>query len=190
MSQGKNVNLRGGFIDHFELQTSRSVHSGERLEIEVAARLDVDLTPLMPYLNAELPGARYTPSIPALVWMVGDHQIGILPDRIAVDHIHEDEDPIPLLEYVARTINDIWGRREAIEPRHSPRSFRQPLEIYTLLPQTNCQLCGVQTCYNFALKLTAGLAELTECTTLFDPDADAQKRGALETLILEKDPTE
>jgi ArsR family metal-binding transcriptional regulator len=107
MSRSNDLRESGQLIDRFELQTSRSVHSGEHLVIEVTALLEADLTPVMPYLNAELPGARYTPSIPALVWMHADHQIGILPDRIAVDHFHEDEDPTALLDQIVNIINEV-----------------------------------------------------------------------------------
>ncbi len=37
------------------------------------------------------------------------------------------------------------------------------IEIYKLLPQTNCGDCGVPTCLAFAMKLGAGQAELARC---------------------------
>jgi acetyl-CoA decarbonylase/synthase, CODH/ACS complex subunit gamma len=37
------------------------------------------------------------------------------------------------------------------------------IEIYKLLPQTNCGDCGVPTCLAFAMKLGAGQAELSKC---------------------------
>ncbi|MBN2159187.1 MAG: acetyl-CoA decarbonylase/synthase complex subunit gamma [Spirochaetes bacterium] len=37
------------------------------------------------------------------------------------------------------------------------------IEIYKLLPQTNCGDCGVPTCLAFAMKLAAGQAELVKC---------------------------
>ena len=37
------------------------------------------------------------------------------------------------------------------------------LEIFKLLPQTNCGDCGVPTCLAFAMKLAAGQAELASC---------------------------
>ena len=36
------------------------------------------------------------------------------------------------------------------------------IEIYKLLPQTNCGDCGVPTCLAFAMKLAAGQAELVQ----------------------------
>src|SRR4030065_476394 len=37
------------------------------------------------------------------------------------------------------------------------------LEIYKLLPQTNCRECGYPTCLAFAMKLAARQAELSQC---------------------------
>ncbi|OHD68109.1 MAG: acetyl-CoA decarbonylase/synthase complex subunit gamma [Spirochaetes bacterium RBG_16_49_21] len=37
------------------------------------------------------------------------------------------------------------------------------IEIYKLLPQTNCGDCGVPTCLAFAMKLAAGQTELAKC---------------------------
>ncbi len=48
------------------------------------------------------------------------------------------------------------------------------LEIYKLLPKTNCKECGYPTCLAFAMKLAAKQAELDSC-----PHVSAQAREAL-----------
>jgi acetyl-CoA decarbonylase/synthase complex subunit gamma len=40
------------------------------------------------------------------------------------------------------------------------------IEIYKMLPKTNCGKCGVPTCLAFAMQLAAGKAELAVCTTV------------------------
>jgi acetyl-CoA decarbonylase/synthase, CODH/ACS complex subunit gamma len=47
------------------------------------------------------------------------------------------------------------------------------IEIYKLLPKTNCGKCGVPTCLAFAMQLAAGKAELAACTTVSE-DAKAK----------------
>ncbi len=37
------------------------------------------------------------------------------------------------------------------------------IEIFKLLPKTNCGECGVPTCLAFAMKLATGKAELSAC---------------------------
>jgi acetyl-CoA decarbonylase/synthase complex subunit gamma len=47
------------------------------------------------------------------------------------------------------------------------------IQIYKLLPQTNCKDCGEPTCLAFAMKLAAGKAELAKCPYVSD-EAQAQ----------------
>lgn len=42
------------------------------------------------------------------------------------------------------------------------------IEIFKLLPKTNCKECGVPTCLAFAMSLAAGKAELTACPYVSD----------------------
>ena len=37
------------------------------------------------------------------------------------------------------------------------------IQIFKLLPKTNCKECGVPTCLAFAMNLAAGTAELSSC---------------------------
>ncbi len=48
------------------------------------------------------------------------------------------------------------------------------LQIFKLLPNTNCKKCGQPTCLAFAMKLAAGKESLDKC-----PDASAEARAAL-----------
>jgi acetyl-CoA decarbonylase/synthase complex subunit gamma len=50
------------------------------------------------------------------------------------------------------------------------------IEIYKLLPQTNCGDCGVPTCLAFAMKLAAGQAELAKC-----PHVSEESKQKLDT---------
>ena len=50
------------------------------------------------------------------------------------------------------------------------------IEIYKLLPQTNCGDCGVPTCLAFAMKLAAGQTELAKC-----PHVSEESKAKLES---------
>lgn len=47
------------------------------------------------------------------------------------------------------------------------------IEIFKLLPKTNCKECGVPTCLAFAMSLAAGKAELTACPHVSDEAKEA-----------------
>jgi ArsR family metal-binding transcriptional regulator len=66
---------------------------------------------------------------------------------------------------------------------HTPRKRLVAMEVYQLLPQTNCKLCGEASCFAFASKITVGGAEVTACTPLFDQAEYADKRQALQEML-------
>ncbi|MDI9610538.1 MAG: (Fe-S)-binding protein [Archaeoglobaceae archaeon] len=43
-----------------------------------------------------------------------------------------------------------------------------PMEVYKLLPKTNCKKCGEQTCMSFAFKLINREKKLEDCKPLFE----------------------
>jgi ArsR family metal-binding transcriptional regulator len=178
----------GLLISSYQLEIRLSSHSVDELEFEAVAHLEADLSRAMPYLNAVLPQARFSPQAPALTWRYEGHKVGIWADRIAVDHIHHHDEVQELMERLVAMVNDVWERRAEIEPRLEAREFRQPLEIYRLLPQTNCKLCGVSTCYSFALQLAAGQTDLAKCTPLFDETQYDASRIQLEAILSRKFP--
>jgi ArsR family metal-binding transcriptional regulator len=84
----------------------------------------------------------------------------------------------PVFAHVREVINDTWERRSEITPRDEPRARASALEVYRLLPRTNCGACGEKTCMAFAVKLTSGAARLYEC-----PPLDASALEQLQRLI-------
>ena len=57
------------------------------------------------------------------------------------------------------------------------------IEIFKLLPKTNCGDCGVPTCLAFAMALAAGKAELSKCPHVSE-DAKAKLSEASAPPIL------
>jgi len=58
-----------------------------------------------------------------------------------------------------------------------------PLEIYKLLPRTNCGDCGEKTCMSFAFKLLTGEKKLEECKPLYTSKFD-KNREKLENMLI------
>ncbi len=46
--------------------------------------------------------------------------------------------------------------------------MKTAVEIFKLLPKTNCGTCGTPTCFGFAAKVAAGMADVTSCASLSD----------------------
>jgi ArsR family metal-binding transcriptional regulator len=178
-------------IESYDLEIEVSTHSTEHLEFEAIAHLSEDISPVMPYLNAVLSSGIYLPNMPALSWRHEGHNIGFWPNRIAVGDLATREQAAELVERLVNLINQTWEKRDQIEPDTTTHKRLQPLELYQLLPKTNCKACGQATCFNFALKLVAGQAKLDNCTPLYEPSEEAsysEQRARLESLLASKWP--
>ena len=58
-----------------------------------------------------------------------------------------------------------------------------PLDIYPLLPGTNCEKCGEANCMAFATKLAEYTVRMSACTPLYEEAKYAKKLAKLEELI-------
>lgn len=148
------------------------------------ARLTVDISEALPYLNATLRGALYLPEAKALTWKKGGHNIAFHDYEIAASNVEDRDGAEKELRGIIDLVNRTWERRAEITPDHATRQRPTPMAIYKLLPNTNCKQCGEPTCYSFALKLTVSQRKLADCPPLFDPNY-AEKLAALEQIIIE-----
>ncbi len=133
------------------------------------ARLTVDISEFLPYLNTTLPSAQYRPQAGALIWKKSEHHVAFHAYEILVSNVEDRKEAQHELENVIQMVNETWERRHEIQPDHSERKRPTTMAIYKLLPKTNCRACGEPTCYSFALKLTAGKVILQDCPVLSDP---------------------
>lgn len=148
------------------------------------ARLMVDISEALTYLNITLRGAVYVPSANALTWRKGGHYVAFHAYEIATSNVENRLEAEKELRSPIDLVNRTWERRAEINPDYSTHQRPTPMAVYKLLPQTNCKQCGEQTCYTFALKLTASQRKLSDCPPLTEPQY-ADKRSALEEIIIE-----
>ncbi|GAB4473484.1 MAG: (Fe-S)-binding protein [Anaerolineae bacterium] len=146
------------------------------------ARLVVDISEVLPYLNATLKGAVYSPEAQALTWVRGGRRVAYSAYQIAVSNIEDRDEAERVLRSEVERVNRVWEQRAEITPSTHVRQRLTPLVIYRLLPQTNCKLCGEPTCYVFATRLAAGQHELADCPVLKEPDYN-DKYLALQELV-------
>jgi ArsR family metal-binding transcriptional regulator len=149
------------------------------------ARFQDDISDVFPYLNAEWEGAIYSPGAKQITYRLGERAVALKPHEITISNLPDRDVATIELEKIIADINRIWMDRENLTPRHTPRRRLVTMELYQLLPQTNCKLCGEATCFAFASKLTVGEADVKACTPLFDEAQYAQKREGLVAMLAE-----
>ncbi len=175
-------------ITTYRLEVDVAKHSSEEFEYEAIAYAPNDIREVLPYLNASLKSAVYLPDSPSLSWRLNDHKVGFWPDRIAADHLQSREQASEVIEKLVSLVNETWENRSNIEPDVTTHELLQPLELYRLLPKTNCKACGEASCFNFALKLAAGQTDLPKCGPLFTEIQYQPQKDRLEYLAATKRP--
>jgi ArsR family metal-binding transcriptional regulator len=129
--------------------------------------LQDDITEALPYLNAELKGYDYGHIEKILLCDFDDKKYAFRPYEITIVPVDSREEARNLAEKMIATVNDIWNRKDEIEPDTRGREpLPSTLDIYKLLPGTNCKECGYATCLAFATALRSDSSRLTLCSYL------------------------
>lgn len=171
-------------IEHYELEVYTPPCDPGAERYAARAHLTVDISEVLPYLNATLPGAFYFPGAKALTWKNSGHNNAFHDFEIATSNIEDREGAEREIKALVDLVNRTWEGRGEITPDHSTRQRPTPMAIYKLLPNTNCKQCNEPTCYSFALKLAASQKKLAECPLLLEPQF-AGKLTALEEMLAE-----
>lgn len=146
------------------------------------ARLDADISEILPYLNARFPEARYDPDAQVLVLKKDGKNYAFRPRLISAAPVEDREEAHRLLTDIAGLINRTWRDREDIRPSWERRTLPSVMELYRRLPRTNCRQCGYATCMAFAADLREGKTTLSCCPQLAE-EPHAENRKALEKLL-------
>jgi len=150
--------------------------------VAVKAELSDDISEVLPYLNAVIENAVYTPQAPNLNFKMGIGAISLMPRELSVGQVRCEEDGTKILDYVKRLINDTWERRKSITPAYKRKWEIKAKDILDFLPRTNCRECGLPTCFAFAVALLKGQEHLQDCSALSKPEF-AEAKEALARLL-------
>lgn len=147
------------------------------------AHFEYDIDAVFPYLNAVWEGALYNPDARQLAWKMDERRVGLRPREITISNLPDRDTAAVEMEKLIAEINRVWMDREQIVPRHTARKRLVAMEVFRLLPQTNCRACGQPSCFAFASQVTVGGAGLEACTPLHsEPQYAGQRRSLLEML--------
>lgn len=171
-------------IDKYDLDVFTPPCDPGAERFSAVARLAVNISEVLPYLNATLRGAIYHPAANALTWKKGGHNIAFHAYEIATSNVEDREAALKEIKGLTELVNRAWERRAEITPDTETRQRPTPMAIYKLLPRTNCKQCGEPTCFTFALKLAASQKQIADCLPLAEL-AHAERLAALQAIVIE-----
>ena len=168
-------------IENFDIFRPKMDSSKEVLH--AIATFQADISPVFPFVNAELGGWDYDQTNQVLLLKLSDGKwITLHSHKIAIRGARDMEEAQALLTWIQGQINDISERREAITPRYVSQAGLKVIEILRLLPMTNCKVCGYATCMAYAAALREGEISLNDCPPLWE-DKYREKREKLEAYL-------
>lgn len=162
------------------IQTMPCIAMPER--IRFIAELDEDISEIMPYINAVIDNAIYNKDGPSITMKKEDRLVGIQPRQLAVGKVIDLKDAQDVVEWFKNLVNDCYDKRDTIKPNYERRNKLMPLDVYKLLPATNCGKCGEPSCMAFAVKLASEDKSLMACPDLFSGQFNVKRSGLIQLL--------
>jgi ArsR family metal-binding transcriptional regulator len=133
-------------------------------------RIDVpnDISEIFPYLNAALDNAWYDPEGQVLIWRQPEQAYAFRRHEIMIARVVEPSRAGEMASDIVARTNAAWRDRHGIKPMFTTRSRPSTMDLFKLLPRTNCGRCGYRTCLAYAAALRAGETEVSGCLPLVD----------------------
>jgi ArsR family metal-binding transcriptional regulator len=141
------------------------------------------LDDVLPYL-ATLPSIiAYNPQAHSLTFRRQPGFLTLYSDRVYITQVKDTAEGLELLKALVDAINATWEQRSELVALTAARRAPRPLDVWALLPQTNCGQCGEATCMAFAFNLLMQNHELVECLPLKTDAAFDDRRVQLEAML-------
>jgi ArsR family metal-binding transcriptional regulator len=141
------------------------------------------LDEVLPYM-ATLPGViAYNPDARTLTFRRTPGFITLYSDKVYITQVKDVEEGLELLAALKDAINTTWDHRQELVAVTFRRRAPRPLDVWSLLPQTNCKQCGEATCMAFAVGLLQQKRAMAECPPLQTNGDFADRRAALEAML-------
>ena len=141
------------------------------------------LDQVIPYL-ATLPGIiSYNPETCTLTFRRKPGFLTLSPEKVYITQVRDTEEGLELLAALKGAINATWDQRHNLKPTTEKKKAPRHLDIFALLPQTNCKQCGEATCLAFAVSLILHNRLLEDCTPLQNDAAFTDRKATLEAML-------
>ena len=151
-------------------------------KIRVIAEISGEIHEAFPYLNATLKGCIYNHPALTLTIKKDGKLFTLHAHHITLAKIEDEKEAEEILRWLKDLINETYEKQNQIEPNYSMAAELKALDIFRLLPGTNCKRCEEPSCLAFAVKLVGRDIEIIKCDPLFSEKYQA-KRNVLFDLL-------
>ena len=150
--------------------------------VNAIAELSDDIGEALPYLASVITPCNYDDSTKTLTFRKEGKAIAVYPRQIAISKLKDEDEARQALDELKDLINSTYENRHNIKPRFKKGGELKYLDVFKLLPRTNCKECGQPTCLAFATRLVQQEANIAQCSPLFSGQFE-EKRGKLSDML-------
>jgi ArsR family metal-binding transcriptional regulator len=141
------------------------------------------LDDVLPYL-ATLPGViAWNPHTLTLTFRRQPGFMTLDPEKVYITQVKNTEEGLALLDALKDAVNAVWEKRAELVAVTAQKSAPRHLDIWELLPRTNCKQCGEATCLAFAVALLQEKRTLEECALIRSDSHYTDHRAALMSML-------
>lgn len=162
-------------LQNYTLEVFRSKCQPGMEGIHCFAHLEQDVGAALPFLNSVLGGFEYINNPPSVTFKSQGKLITVHGDKIAINALNSEAEAVKIVEWLKNEINSAWENKGTITPCYTGIPKPIILEIFKLLPKTNCRECKEATCLVFAIKTAEGIKDQNDCPRLERKEKDALK---------------
>jgi len=141
--------------------------------VSAILEFDEDISDLLPLINAEFGPGIFDKDMPSLRLTHEDHPLIFFSRKIGIGKCADRQDGERAAQKIWEMLQWIRDHRDQITPSYQTLGRVTALDVFKLLPRTNCRQCDYPTCLAFATAVSQGEAEPEECPPLLEPERDA-----------------
>jgi len=132
-------------------------------------RLAGDASPLFPYINAVADSPSLLEKPQFIRFVLDGVCCGLYPDHGIAGAFNSREQALDFLDRLLVFLNDLCRRRHELQPNYKSWNPVPVLDIFRLLPRTNCRSCGYPSCLAFAAALSRQRTGPERCPGISSP---------------------
>jgi ArsR family metal-binding transcriptional regulator len=138
---------------------------------------------VLPYL-ATLPGIiAWNPKLLTLTFRRPHGFMTLYNDKVYITQVVDTAEGLELFVSLKEAVNAVWERRAELVAVTTKKRAPRHLDIWELLPRSNCKQCGEATCLAFAVGLLQHKREPAECHPLQSDPSLTDRKATLEAML-------